>query len=98
MIRELFARARGWIHNWCRRRRRSRRRAGRRGGPAGPLRFEGLEGRWTPTTLSPGFTAATVVSGLGSSAAMEVDTAGTDVFRCPAGTPAPESVTVSELR
>ena len=70
MIRELLARGWGWVRNWCRRRRRSRRRAGRRGGPAGPLRFEGLEGRWTPTTLPPGFTAATVVSGLGSSTAM----------------------------
>ena len=32
----------------------ARRRAGRRGGPAGPLRFEGLEGRWTPAALPAG--------------------------------------------
>ncbi len=70
MIRELLAQGWGWVRDWCRRRRRSRRRAGRRGGPAGPLRFEGLEGRWTPTTLPSGFTAATVVSGLGSSTTM----------------------------
>ena len=67
MIRELFSRARGWIQNWCRRRRRSRRRAGRRGGPAGPLRFEGLEGRWTPAALPAGCAATMVAAELGNS-------------------------------
>src|SRR5271170_5868672 len=70
MITELFARGWGWVRNWCRRRRRDRRRAGRRGRPAGPLRFEGLEGRWTPTALPAGFTAAMVVSGIGGSTAI----------------------------
>ena len=70
MIRELMAVARRWIRSLCRRRRR--RRLTGRGGPASRSpRFEGLEGRWTPAVLPPGFTASTVVSGLGNSTALE---------------------------
>src|SRR5437868_8297713 len=69
MSREPLSVARGvgWLSSWPR---RSGRRWGRRR-TALPLRFEALEGRWTPTTLPPGFTEAAVVSGLNPPSALE---------------------------
>jgi glucose/arabinose dehydrogenase len=73
MFGKLLARAREWLWSWFRRRPRdeARRRANRRGGSYRPGGGEGLEGRWTPTTLPPGFSEATVVSDIGTSTTME---------------------------
>jgi glucose/arabinose dehydrogenase len=72
MFRKLVARVREWLENRRRRRRaEARRRAGRRSGPYRPWGGEGLEERWTPTNLPPGFSMTTVASGLSTSTTME---------------------------
>jgi glucose/arabinose dehydrogenase len=73
MFGKLLARVREWFQSWFRRRPRNeaRRRPNRRAGSYRPGGGEGLEGRWTPTTLPPGFSMTTVTSDIGAATTME---------------------------